>query len=305
MGDMRPVSGEQWTIASGDQRAVIVEVGGGLRTYQVGDWDVLHGYAEDEIAPGGAGQVLAPWPNRLGDGQYTYRGQSYTLALSEPARRNAAHGLVRWLPWQATQHTADSVQVGCLLPAHPGYPWTLRLTITWSIGPDGLRAEHTATNLSAQPGPFGLGLHPYLRLPDSTVDETIITLSARTQLLVDDRRLPTERVAVAVAAHDFAAGRPIGATRLDTAFTDLAPGDNAVTLSSPTGEHAVRVWGDDSFRWWQLFTGDTLPDARRRRAVAIEPMTCPPDAFRSGTDLITLEPGETWRAAWGVTPTRA
>ncbi len=304
MGSIRPASGDQWVIASGDQQVVVVEVGGGLRSYRVGDWDVLDGYAEDDMAPYAAGQVLAPWPNRIRDGQYTYRGKQYSLALTEPEHLNAAHGLVRWLPWQAVATAADSVRVACVLAAQPGYPWSLQLTTAWSVGPGGLRAEHTATNLSAQPCPFGLGVHPYLRLPESTVDETTITLPARTRLIVDDRLLPSDRSAVAGTPYDFQNPRAIDAAQLDTTFTDVDPNLNAVVLSSPTGDHGVRVWADNTFRWWQLFTGDTLPAARRRRSVAVEPMTCPPDAFRSGTDLITLEPGKTWRTAWGVTPIR-
>src|SRR5687768_2005422 len=128
MDSIRPASGDQWAIASGDQHAVVVEVGGGLRAYRVGDWDVLDGYAEDAMAPDAAGQVLAPWPNRIRDGRYTYRGQPYSLALTEPENLNATHGLMRWLPWQAVASAADSVQVACVLAAQPGYPWSLRLT---------------------------------------------------------------------------------------------------------------------------------------------------------------------------------
>lgn len=302
MGSYRPVSGDQWVIASGDQRAVVVEIGGGLREYRVGDWDVLDGYSEDEMAPGAAGQILAPWPNRIRDGRYTYQQQEYALALTEPELLNAAHGLVRWQPWRAVAATVDSIQVACLLAAQPGYPWNLRLRTTWSLGHDGLSAEHAVTNLSATPCPFGLGIHPYLRLPASSVDDTMIALPARTRLVVDDRLLPVDRIPVAGTAYDFQDARPVQTAQLDTTFTDVDPSSNAVTMSSRTSEYALRVWADGAFRWWQLFTGDTLPGVRRRRSIAVEPMTCPPDAFRSGTDLIVLEPGMTWRGVWGVTP---
>jgi len=297
----RPASGDQWVIASGDQRAVVVEVGGGLRAYSAGDWQILDGYAEDEVAPGAAGQILAPWPNRIRDGRYTFAGQEYALALSEPEFLNAVHGLVRWLPWQAVQASSDRVQVACLLPAQIGYPWSLRLTTTWSVGPDGLRAQHTATNLSAQRCPFGLGIHPYLRLPQSTVDETVITMSAGTRLVVDERLLPARQTAVAGTDYDFHQPKAIGTAQFDTTFTDIDSSDNAVEMATRTGDHLLRVWADHAFRWWQLFTGDTLPPARHRRSVAIEPMTCPPDAYRSGTDLIILEPDQTWQGSWGLT----
>jgi aldose 1-epimerase len=304
MSTAQPPSGQQWTIASGQHRAVVVEVGGGLRAYEVGDWQVLDGYAESEIAPGAAGQILAPWPNRIRDGQYAFGGRTHSLALTEPEMHNAAHGLVRWLPWTADESTPAQVRLGCFLPAQPGYPWSLHLTTTWSVGPDGLRAVHTATNLSAEPCPFGLGLHPYVQLPGVEVNDILLTVAARTRLAVDDRLLPTGTLAVAGTEYDFASPRPIEDRLLDTAFCDREDGDVGVRIASADGSSAVSVWADDAFRWWQVFTGDTLPGERHRRSVAVEPMTCPPDAFRSGRDVISLQPGQTWQGTWGITPTR-
>jgi aldose 1-epimerase len=51
-----------------------------------------------------------------------------------------------------------------------------------------------------------------------------------------------------------------------------------------------------------LFTGDPLPDVDRR-SLAAEPMTCPPNAFRTGEALIRLEPGRSFTSAWGIAPT--
>ena len=48
-----PPSGEQHELSYGDQQAVVVEVGAGLRTYTVGDRDVLDGYAMDEMCASG------------------------------------------------------------------------------------------------------------------------------------------------------------------------------------------------------------------------------------------------------------
>ena len=63
------------------------------------------------------------------------------------------------------------------------------------------------------------------------------------------------------------------------------------------------LWLDESYRYVMAFTGDTLDPERRRRAIALEPMTCPPDALRSGTDLIRLAPGTTWTGRWGLSVT--
>ena len=76
-----------------------------------------------------------------------------------------------------------------------------------------------------------------------------------------------------------------------------------VELREPGGD-GLTLWVDDAYRYLMIFTGDALPDVNRR-SVAIEPMTCPPNAFRTGTDVIRLEPGESWTGAWGIRATKA
>ncbi|SCL25003.1 aldose 1-epimerase [Micromonospora nigra] len=301
----QPPSGAQWTIAAGGHEAVIVEVGGGVRTYRQDGVDHLDGYDADEICPGGAGQVLAPWPNRIRDGQYRFGGRSLQLTLTEPARHNAIHGLVTWVPWRLEDQRPDAVTVGYDLPPQPGYPWPLRLRTRWSVGADGLRAEHEVTNLGGEEAPFGFSVHPYLRLPGVAVDDMSLRVPGRTRLLVDSRLLPVGAAKVAGTEFDYTEGRRIGDAVLDHSFGQVdreADGTSVVTLAGPDGGSGVRIWADGEFGWWQVFTGDTLSGERHRRSVAVEPMTCPPDAFRSGRDRITLAPGQVWRGVWGVRP---
>jgi aldose 1-epimerase len=303
-----PPSGTQWTIQSGGQRAVVVEVGGGLREYAVDGADVLFGYGVDEICPASAGKVLAPWPNRIRDGQYSFAGEVHQLPLTEPAWHNASHGLACWTRWALAEDpaapagAADSITVECDVVPQPGYRWPLALRTTWSVGPDGLRADHAATNAGPEPCPFGLGTHPYVRVPGVNLNDVRLTVPGHTRLLVDGRMLPIGGSKVAAGEYDFTQARALGALELDTAYGDLdrgGDGGSAVTLTGPDGR-GVQVWADARFNWWQVFTGDTLPAARRRQSLAVEPMTCPADAFRSGRDLIVIEPGQTWRASWGI-----
>ena len=300
----RAPSGTQWTIAADGHEAVVVEVGGGLRAYRQDGVDHVDGYAEDEICPGSAGQILAPWPNRIRDGAYRFDERTYQLDLTEPARHNAIHGLVNWSAWQLVEAAPDAVTLGYDLPPTPGYPWALRLRTRWSVGADGLRAEHEVTNRSGEPAPFGFSVHPYLRLPKAAVEEVSMRVPARTRVLLDSRLLPVAATEVAGTEYDYTEPRAIGAAVLDLAFGDLVrddDGGSSVTLAAPDGS-AVHIWADRAFGWWQVFTGDTLTGERYRRSVAVEPMTCPADAFRSGRDLIVLAPGETWRGAWGIRP---
>jgi aldose 1-epimerase len=298
-------SGTQWTIAYADQTATVVEVGGGLRAYAAGGRDVVDGYAEDEVSPNGAGQTLAPWPNRLRDGQYTYNGHTYQLPLSEPATHNAIHGLVRWLPWRLISQSDAEVTVGVDLPAQPAYPWTISVTNRYALADDGLTVTHTAVNRASEPAPYGLGFHPYLMPPAAGgVDDTWLGVPARSRLLLDGRGLPIGAAKVAGSEFDYMTPKRIGPAALDAAFGEVVRDDSgisAVTLSGPDGP-TTRVWADANFSWWQVYTSDTTHEARRRRSVAVEPMTCPPDAMRSGRDLMILKPSEPWSASWGISP---
>jgi aldose 1-epimerase len=298
-----PPSGEQHEIRHGDQTVVVTEVGATLRAYSVGGVDVVDGFGLDEPSPAGRGQVLAPWPNRLDGGRYEFDGRPGAAAIDEPELGNAIHGLVRWLPWQLASKTDDAVALGCVLHPQPAYPLRLELGLEYRLVGAGLVVVARATNASADPAPFGIGFHPYLTM-GMPVDDVLLTIPATRQLTLDDRALPVGEEDVAGTEFDFTVGRSVGATRLDTCFTGLVRGSDAgsrARLVSPDGERGVEVWADEAFGYLQVYTGDTLePASRRRQAVAIEPMTCPPNAFASGVDVIRLEPGASWSGAWRI-----
>jgi aldose 1-epimerase len=296
-------SGTQWSIESGEHRATVVEVGGVLRSYAVGAREIVDGFGTDEPSPASAGQILAPWPNRIRDGQYTFEGPAYQLALTEPARHNAIHGLTNWARWSLAEQTADAVTLTFDLPPQVGYPFALTLTTRWSVSADGLRCEQQVTNTGDTNAPWGYSVHPYLQLPGVPVNDTLLRVPGRVRVLADSRLLPIGAVKVAGTEYDFVAPRKVGELVLDTTFGEIeaeADGTSSVTIAAPDGSAEVHVWADGTFKWWQVFSGDTLHGERFRRSFAIEPMTCPPDAFRSGRDLIVLEPGTTWSATWGV-----
>jgi aldose 1-epimerase len=298
---VRTPSGEQLAIASGDQAAVITEVGASLRGYEVGRTAVLDGYADDEIASSGRGQVLAPWPNRLEDGSYLFEGLTGNAALDEPDRRNAIHGLVRWLRWAVTSRHDDAVALACDLVPQPAYPFGLRLGIMYRLGADGLTVTATAECTGDRPLPFGLGFHPYLTVGTELVDSVVLHVPADRRLEVDGRALPTGEVEVAGTPYDFRTPREIGALQLDDCFCLTDAGGASVT--DPATGRSVVLWAGPEFPYLMAYTGDTLGDpARRRRSVALEPMTCPPNALRSGVGLVRLGPGDEWTGTWGIRP---
>jgi aldose 1-epimerase len=300
-------SGEQIEIAFADQRAVVVEVGGGLRSYSAGGLELLDGYGIDEICTAGRGQVLIPWPNRLRGGAYEFGGTRHRLPLTEPENGNAIHGLVRWVAWTAAEREPSRVVMEHVLRPQPGYPFSLALSVDYALSAEGLSVRVTALNVGRNPCPYGSGAHPYLTLGGETVDGLHLRVPARTVLRMDERGLPVGPAAVEGTEYDFRRSRPVGATRLDDAFTDLErdrEGLAHVELEDPAEGRAVTLWVDRAYPYLMLFTGDTRPDVNRR-SLAVEPMTCPPNAFLTGDHLITLEPGASSAGNWGIRPSWA
>ncbi|HEX4109042.1 MAG TPA: aldose 1-epimerase family protein [Solirubrobacteraceae bacterium] len=285
-----------------EQRAWVVEVGGGLREYTVGGRPVLDGYPAQRRCTGGRGQVLVPWPNRVRDGRYSFAGSELQLDLSEPAKGNASHGLARWRAWTAAEPTSPgTVRMSHLLHPQPGYPFILELGVEYVLAQDGLTVTLSARNRGREPCPYGAGQHPYLHAGPGGVDGATLHLRAATRLISDERSIPVGREAVVGSPYDFNGPRAIGSLVLDTCFTDLArDGDGIARAILDTGERLLTLWIDEAFRCLMVFSGDTLPPEERRRGLAVEPMTCPPNALQSGEDLVVLEPGETHTARWGI-----
>jgi aldose 1-epimerase len=292
-------SGEQFSIARGEQRATIVEVGGGIREYRVGQRDVLDPYPVEAMCDGGHGAVLIPWPNRLADGRYSFDGEDYQLALTEPSRRNAIHGLVRWLNWSVLERADDRVAVGIRLHPLTGWPFPLDLSVAYSLSDDGLMVETRARNIGPVGCPYAAGQHPYLSAGGGLVDECTVELFAGTRIVTDpERQLPVG----SEPARGFLGEDRLGDLAVDAAFEDLErdyDGRAWVRLGCPDGA-SVELWCDEHYRVVQLYTGDTLAHDRRRRALAAEPMTAAANALATGEGIVRLEPGEEHVARWGV-----
>jgi aldose 1-epimerase len=300
-----PPSGRQYPIAYGSQRATITEVGAGLRTYTVGDEDLIDGYGEDEMVSVARGAPLLPWPNRLQDGRYEFAGVTHQTALTEPGKQNAIHGLTRWRNWSAAEHQGDRVLMTLLLHPQEGYPFTLSLGIEYRVSDHGLGVSTTATNAGTEPLPYGAGHHPYVTVGTDLIDDVRLRVPALLRLDVDERQIPTGRlIPVKETPFDFLEPRPIGPTRLDTAFTSLLPdadGLTRVVMQAPGDGRRLTLWMDAAYRFLMVFTGDTIPQVdRRRRGLGIEPMTCAPNAFQTGDGLLVLEPGQSVTSKWGL-----
>ena len=301
-------SGQQFEIQHGALRAIITEVGAGLRSFSLGGRELLDTYEPREMASGGRGEVLLPWPGRIEDGEYTFADTRQHLPLSEPALHNAIHGLTRWANWRAVSHEAHSLTMELALHAQNGYPFVLLLQERYTLTSRGLEVETVARNIGSTPLPYGAGHHPYFTVGTESVNAAVLHLPARSYFCANERSIPIgPATSVEGTPYDFRAPQPIGETMLDTGYTDLIPdadGWTRVTLSALAGHPGITVFMDAAHQVVQVFTGDTVGDvARRRKGVAIEPYTCAANAFNNGYGLRALQPGGSFASVWGIAAT--
>jgi aldose 1-epimerase len=301
-----PLTGLQYEIEAGPYRATVTQLGAGLRELLVSGEPVIDGYRADELPPAAAGQLLTPWPNRIDGGRYAFAGGDYQLALTEPAHGNAIHGLTRWAAWTAVRHDASAVLLRSAPHGQQGYPFCLEIDAEYRLDPGtGLHVAIAAHNRGGHAAPYGNGSHPYLTARTPSIDECELTLPAAFWLPADDRGIPSGPLtAVDGTPFDFRQPRPIGDTRLDHALTGLSrDGEGRAWAHLAAGGNKgarVSLWAGPGYRWLQVFSGDPLGPDRRRKAVAIEPMTCPPNAFATADDLLVLEPGDSVTHTWGI-----
>ncbi|MFJ7073087.1 aldose 1-epimerase family protein [Streptomyces sp. NPDC098781] len=298
-------SGGQHTIRHGEQTAVITEVGAGLRSYTVGSRPVIDGYPPEDMCTGARGHSLIPWPNRVRDGRYTWDGTAHQLDLTDPGKHGAIHGLTRWAPWQYVGGSEATASLSYVLHACPGWSWVLECRLDYSLDSQGLTVRTVVTNASDAPCPYGTGAHPYITVGRATIDTASCQVPADVYFPVDELGIPTGQSPVDGTPYDLRRGQRLGDRRIDTAYTQLhldADGRARVRLSDPDGT-TTTLWADEAYPYLEIYTGDTLPEAdRRRTGLAVEPMTCVPDAFNSRTGLTVLRPGQTHRARWGIEP---
>lgn len=300
---MSAPTGEQfdliWADANHQARASISELAAGLRALSVDGIELIEGPNADEVTPFGAGIVLVPWPNRVADGRWEYRGTTQQLDLTEPSRSNAIHGLLRNTAYRVRERSPEAVTLGVAIHPQHGYPFQLDTTVRYELVADGMTVTHQIENTGPDAAPVAIGAHPFLRLGDIPTAELTLSLAATSHFVVDDRLNPIREQPVDGTPYDFRAGVRVGGLTLDDGFGGVEPGLSH-RLTAPDGRF-VELWSDPAFAYVQVFTTDLFPrDGLPTRAIAVEPMTAPVNALNSGAGLRWLAPAERWSVAWGI-----
>jgi aldose 1-epimerase len=281
---------------AGDAVFNIDTVGGGMRALRVRDWQLLDGYGTGQRHSGRRGHILAPWPSRILDGRYEWAGTRHELPITDVRHRSATHGLVDMVDWSVDQHEQQAAELSVRVPRLAGYPFDVTVRVRYRLETDSLTVVLSAQNDGAEAAPFGVGMHPYFRC-GAGADHTELSLPVRSRLILDDDLVPTGAFEEFHGQVGLIGERVLDAALRVDPVEDSDPGEApTATVAGPAG--SLQLTLGPSFRWLVIFTGDTLPEPDRRRSVAVEPLTCPPNAFATGSDVITLRPGLPWTDHW-------
>ncbi len=287
-------------IRAAGAEAVISRLAAGLRSYARSGVQLTEPALHEPVAPGGSGLTLAPWPNRVAGGRWLLGGVEQQLDITEVARGHAIHGLLRNAEYAVLAESEVAVQLAARIYPQHGYPFQLLHVVDYRIADDGsLQVRQTLRNESAAAAPAALGAHPYLRLGDLPADALTLTVPATRFLSADEALIPQGEHAVG-AEQDLRAGRPLAALEMDRAYTGLAADRDGwvrSTLSAADGR-SVSLRQDDTCQYVHIFATTGYPG--RNKAVAIEPMSAPANAFNSAEGLRWLQPGESFSIEWGI-----
>lgn len=286
-------------IEAGAWSAVIDERGCTLRSVEYDGRALLSGPPDLDPSFGHHGAVLAPWPGRTVGAEYRFKGSERQLTITEPAFGHALHGFVFDSLWDRTSATSSAVTHEVTLGGEPGYPSQIRLSVTYQVDHMGLSCVSEWTNTGSDDAPFGLGFHPYLSIGDTVNDACTLELVASLSCDSDPITKHVSPARPTTPSDDFILPRQIGPARFSRAYGEMQRrnGIALARLTAPDG-FVIELGVDEGFRWMQVFTADLPCAALARRGLAIEPQTCPPDAFNSGIDLAVLSPGEEGKALW-------
>lgn len=294
------------TLTLGGVRAEIGTVAAALRSLSVDGAILTETTHGDGVPPFSSGIVLAPWPNRVADARWSLDGEPQQLDITEPEHGGALHGLLRFTDYQIDAQRDDLAELSAFIPPQHGWPFALQTGVRYELRPDGIRVTHLVHNRAARRAPWAVGSHPFLRVGDAVVEDLVVQAVAGSRYPVDDRLNPTGPAVPPDEGTDLRVPRRVGDLRLDTAYGELAHRDtvdghgDVAWLEAPDGARTT-LWQDLSWGYLQVFTTPRFPRPDGPgTAIAIEPMTAPPDALNSGEGLIWLDPDERWSGSWGL-----
>ena len=245
------------------------------------------------------GARLLPYPNRIQNGTYIFNNRKYQLPINFINQNHSIHGLLYDKPFIHNSSHSDEKTASVTLENQynkneSGYPFSFITTITYELSDRGLMCSTHVTNNGTEPLPLGDGWHPYFTF-GSKVDDLALQLPSGEFLEVDNRQIPTGNI---ISLETFLQPATIGKIEFDDCF--VLPRNQSIIRSRLLNNEqnlTIDIWQETGFNKYNYLHVYIPPD---RTAIALEPMTCPANAFNSGQNLIVLEPEQCYHSRCGV-----
>lgn len=271
--------------STGESAGIIPAFGGNVQSLCLSSqgrlFDVLEGCADAAMLTQRPyrGAKLIPWPNRIRDGAYHFKGRDYRLAINEPGRNTALHGLLYNRPLSVERQHASTGEASLFLEylfdgSDAGYPFMLEVKLLYTLGKKGFACETRAKNIGDAELPFADGWHPYLTL-GKPIDMLSLDIPARELYTVDSQMIPTGK-------GSFSFDGSLRGVSFDTGF--ILAGKETL-LTDPAAGVSIALRQDKSYPYLQVYTSPS------RSSIAVEPMSAAADAFNNGDGLLVLGPG--------------
>lgn len=290
------------SLNGGGVEATVCRRSAALRSLTVNGVAIVEPTLNTEPPPGLAGATLVPWPNRVAGATWNFQGVEQYLEITEPEFGHANHGLLIGTDYEIISEFPDSLELCAMVMDQPGYPFILEFKVRYLIDPFGIRVKYSVLNLSSHSAPFAVGAHPYIRVGDEPVGKLQLEIGAKRALALDATYIPQHDFDVSGTVWDLRDGRLVSECATNATYTGLALEKGFVVhrLTSHIGK-SVELWADHDFAWVQVYVkAEFESDNGTVTAIAVEPMTAPPNALRTGKGLQWLESGRRWEAEWGI-----
>ena len=240
------------------------------------------------------GSKLSPFPNRIENGTYSFENQKYQLPCNNGA--HSLHGLLCNSVFEIVKELVTDTFAEIKLTysydgTDSGYPFLYTIDITYNLSNTGLRIQTEIKNSGTTEMPIGDGWHPYIRVTNK-VDDLLLQIPSHKKMILNATGIPTGEYAL---KQFFTAPTKIGADLFDDCFELYGSNDGFQTkLIDVVNNRTLIVWQDQHYKYLQVYIP---PD---RKSIAIEPMTCAPNAFNSGLGLLVLKPNDFITFTFGI-----
>ncbi len=266
---------------------IFLDKGASLQELTLGGHEIIQDLSPIAYRDSYASSILFPFANRIKDGIYNFKGNTFQFDKNQTEEQNALHGLVynKTFEVKDTKLSEDSAIISLEYvekDVSRGFPYTYILRLDYIFKNSELDLKVTIVNTDAKEFPFTLGWHPYFT--SSNLFESEIVINSNEKVVLGERNITTGTEAI----------ENLDALQIKDQFLDdcWILNSDKVIFRTPKYNLQFNATGDNNFL--QAYTPP------RANTIALEPTTGVSDSFNNKIGLQVLKPNETYNITWSL-----